>query len=357
MKTSVFVVMNEFNSKILIENYKILQKQFFKLGLDIAQFAVVEDLLGVDYKSFGTGLKIFIEDEDKKASSLLVPLNKMDDFGNGIFASAENNMIVINKTILESMEDFKKIVNDVLKINYDNFSIKCFGINEENLCNYLKEFKNSNNVFDYFTQTEYGDSLIVFRFISSVAPNIKDGIVSMFVKDLKDTFYASKDVSLSRAVFEILTLRKIKISTAESFTSGQVANTIIRENAGASAIIEDAYVVYSDKIKHTVLGVEQATLQKYTAVSAETAYEMIIGLLNKSSCDIAIATTGYANHTDPKLSGLFFTAVGDKDAVHVYRHKIDGDREFVIRYGANVAIFELIKKLRQNALNISNFAI
>ena len=105
------------------------------------------------------------------------------------------------------------------------------------------------------------------------------------------------------------------------------------------------------------MDVELATLQKFTAVSAETAYEMITGLLKKSSCDIAVATTGYANHENPQLSGLFFTAVGDKDAVHVYRHKINGDREFVIRYGANVAIFELIKKLRQNALNISNFAI
>lgn len=357
MKTSIFVVMDELNSKIIIENYKILQKQFFKLGLDIAQFSIVEDLLGVDYKSFGTGLKVFIEDEDKKASQLLVPLNKMDDLGNGVFASAENNMIVINKLILESMDDLKKVVNDILKINYDNFSIKCFGINEDNLHKYLKEFKNSNNVFDYFSQTEYGDSLVIFRFLSSVGDNIKDGIVSMFVKDLKDAFYASKDVSLSRAAFEILTLRKIKISTAESFTSGQVANTIIRENAGASAIIEDAYIVYSDSVKHNVIGVENATLQKYTAVSAETAYEMVTGLLTKSSCDIAIATTGYANHTDPQLSGLFFTAVGDNVAVHVYKHKIDGDRDFVIRYGANVAIFELIKKLRQNALNITNFAV
>lgn len=357
MKTSIFAVMSENNSKILIDNYKVLQKQLFKLGLDIAHFAVIEDLLGVDYKSFGTGLKIFIEDDEAKASSLLVPLNKMDDFGNGIFSSASNNMIVINKSALNSMDKFREIVKNVLKLDYDNYSIKCFGISEENLCNYLKEFKNNNNVFDYYTQTEYGDSLIVFRFLTNITTSVKDGIVSTFVKDLKDTFYASKDVSLSRATFEILTLRKVKISTAESFTGGQVANTIIRENAGSSAIIEDAYVVYSDKIKHNVLGVEQSTLTKFTAVSAETAYEMVIGLLGKNTCDVAIATTGYANHTNPKLSGLFFTAVGDKEAVHVYKHKIEGDREFVIKYGTNVAMFELIKKLRQNALNISNFAI
>ncbi len=357
MNTSIFVVMSNLNSKMFIQNFNVLKKQLFKLGLDIAQFAVVEDLLGVDYKSFGTGLKVFIEDDQKRASSLLVPLNKMEEVDSGTFVSTAQNMIVINNKTLESMDKLDKVIKDVLKIDYDSYAIKCFGVNENNLANYLSEFKKNNDVFDYFAQTEYGDNLIIFRFLSSVSSKIKDGIVSMFVRDLKDTFYASKDVSLSRAAFEILTLRKIKISTAESFTSGQVANTIIRENAGASAIIEEAHVVYSDEVKHKVLGVEKDTLKKFTAVSAEVAYEMITGLLEKSDCDIAIATTGYANSDEPKLSGLFFTAVGDKDAVHVYRHKINGDREFVIRYGANVAIFELIKKLRQNALNIANFAI
>ena len=357
MKTSIFVVMNDLNSNVFIENFKVLKKQLFKLGLDVEQFVIAKDLLGLDYKTFGTGLKIFVEDDEKKASSLVVALHKMNKINDNIFASAEENMLIINKTILESLDELKKVVNDTLKLYCDSYPIKCFGINEDNLLNYLKDFKNSNNVFDYYTQTDCGDSLIILRFLSNVNDKIKDGIISMFVRDLKDAFYASKDVSLSRAVFEILSLQKIKISIAESFTSGQVANTIIRENAGASAIIEEAYVVYSDESKHKNLGVDLSTLKKFTAVSAETAYEMVLGLLDKNCCDIAIATTGYANHTDSRLSGLFFTAVGDKNAVHVYKHKIIGDREFVIKYGTNVAIFELIKKLRQNALNIANFAI
>lgn len=357
MKTSIFIVMNDINSQMVIQNFKVLKKQLFKLGLDVTQFAVMEDLLGVDYKSFGTGVKIFIEDESKKASSLLVPLNKMDDIGNGMFACASQNMLVLSNKTLESFDILSNAVKNILKIEYDSYTIKCFGVNEDNLANYLKDFKNNNNVFDYFTHTDYGDNLVVFRFMSNIDEKIKNSIISMFVKDLKDTFYASKDVSLARAVFEILTLRKVRISTAESFTAGQVANTIIRENSGASAIIEDAYVVYADRTKQKMLEVSKNTLAKHTAVSAEVAYEMAIGLLEKSGCDVVVTTTGYANNTDPNLSGLFFTAVGDKNAVHVYKHKINGDREFVIKYGTNVAIFELIKKLRQNTLNISNFVV
>ena len=43
MNTSVLVVMGNDKAKWIVENYNILYKQFFKLGLDITQFGVVND--------------------------------------------------------------------------------------------------------------------------------------------------------------------------------------------------------------------------------------------------------------------------------------------------------------------------
>jgi len=42
------------------------------------------------------------------------------------------------------------------------------------------------------------------------------------------------------------------------------------------------------------LGVSEDTLDKYGAVSKETALEMAKGLLNKTSVDVALSVTGIA---------------------------------------------------------------
>ena len=354
MNVSIFVVMNNRNAKWLIENYNILYKQFFKIGLDIAQFAIVEDLLGIDYKAFSKGLTIFIEDDDKKASSLLVPLNQMQDCGNGVFVNPSSNQLIIKLDILNSLDNIKKVVAEKLKINYVDYSIKCFGLSEENLSNYLREYKISNNIFDYYIDTKCGDSLIVFRFLASIDKTIQENIVSVFVKDLKSAFYASKDVGLAEAVCEILTIRNIKISVVENFTGGKLTDTLLNENDNAQQILEDTLTAYSSKSLQRMLGVDKRILEQHSEVSAEAVYEMVTSMLSKSDCDIVVATSGYKSTQE---SGLFFTAVGDRDAVNVYKHSINGDKNFVIQFGTNTTIFELIKKLRQNTLNISNYAV
>ncbi len=356
MNVSVFVVMDNEKVKWLVDNYNILYKQFFKLGLDITQFAFVDDLLGIDYKSFSKGLTIFVEDDSKKASALLVPLNQMQDCGNGIFISPANNIVIVNINIFNSFDDFHTMLKTNLKIDYANYCIKCFGIGEINLKNYLKEYKLSNNVFDYYVSTESGDSLIIFRFLSSVNKNIQDNIVSLFVKELKQSFYASKDITLSQAVCEILTLRNLKISIAETFTGGEVVRSITNNN-DANKIINDAIVLLSTQSINRILGVDNKILSQYTEVSAESVYEMATNVLNKTKCDIAVVLTGFINNTNKDLNGLFFTAIGDSNAVNVYKHKASGDKPFIIKYATNTVIFEIIKKLRQNALNISNYAV
>ena len=84
---------------------------------------------------------------------------------------------------------------------------------------------------------------------------------------------------------------------------------------------------------------------------------MATGLLDLTKADIVIATTGYANHESPELNGLFFTAIGDNQAVNVYKHKYVGNRKDTIKYGVNVALFETIKKLRQNTLKNIDFVV
>jgi nicotinamide-nucleotide amidase len=87
--------------------------------------------------------------------------------------------------------------------------------------------------------------------------------------------------------------RGLKIATAESCTGGLVAGTLT-EIAGSSDVVDCGFVTYSNAAKQKMLGVAPTTLERYGAVSAETAEEMAAGALKRSDADLAVAITGIA---------------------------------------------------------------
>lgn len=83
------------------------------------------------------------------------------------------------------------------------------------------------------------------------------------------------------------------VVTAESCTGGLIA-AAITSPAGASDIFERGYVTYSNAAKTDLLGVREATLEAFGAVSEEVAGEMAEGALTRSGATMAIAVTGIA---------------------------------------------------------------
>lgn len=107
---------------------------------------------------------------------------------------------------------------------------------------------------------------------------------------------------LSQRIGQVLYAHKAMLSCAESCTGGAVASTII-DTAGSSQWFERGFVTYTNQSKIDVLGVSIDTLQRYGAVSIQTAGEMALGVLhnlqaNPSYADQytqwAISTTGVA---------------------------------------------------------------
>ena len=113
---------------------------------------------------------------------------------------------------------------------------------------------------------------------------------------------------LARDIVERASARGVTVSTAESLTAGMIASTIA-DIPGASAVLRGGAVTYCDEIKHRVLGVEQETLDRYTAVSHQTAREMASGSLELYQSDIAVSATGYAGPgggTEDDPAGTFY---------------------------------------------------
>lgn len=83
------------------------------------------------------------------------------------------------------------------------------------------------------------------------------------------------------------------IAAAESCTGGMVS-AAITDVAGSSAIFDRGFVTYTNAAKVAMLGVEQATLDAFGAVSEQVAGEMAAGALHASNATLAVSTTGIA---------------------------------------------------------------
>lgn len=92
------------------------------------------------------------------------------------------------------------------------------------------------------------------------------------------------------------TLRELgcKISTAESCTSGYISN-ILTSVPKSSDYFEGSMVVYSNKSKIDVLGIEKELIDSHTEVSEQVACRMAQRIKEIMKTDYSIATTGYAD--------------------------------------------------------------
>ena len=97
----------------------------------------------------------------------------------------------------------------------------------------------------------------------------------------------------ARALLDLCRAKKLMIATAESCTGGLVAATLT-EIPGSSDAVERGFVTYSNAAKEAMLGVPGATLEKFGAVSRETAEAMAQGALAHSPADLSVAITGIA---------------------------------------------------------------
>jgi nicotinamide-nucleotide amidase len=85
----------------------------------------------------------------------------------------------------------------------------------------------------------------------------------------------------------------LSLATAESCTGGLVA-AALTDVPGSSAVLDRGYVTYSNRAKQEMLGVSEATLAAYGAVSEEVAREMCEGALQNAGVDLTVSITGIA---------------------------------------------------------------
>ncbi|MFT6333132.1 MAG: PncC family amidohydrolase [Lentimonas sp.] len=111
-------------------------------------------------------------------------------------------------------------------------------------------------------------------------------------------------------IIELAAKANIKIVSAESCTGGLISY-ILTEISGSSKVFERGFVTYCNEAKIENLKVEAEIINKFGAVSPETAQQMAIGAVKNSNANLSIAITGIAGPsggTENKPAGLIYMA-------------------------------------------------
>ncbi|RKT11345.1 nicotinamide-nucleotide amidase [Streptomyces sp. 1114.5] len=117
------------------------------------------------------------------------------------------------------------------------------------------------------------------------------------------------------------------VAVAESLTGGLLA-LVLTEPPGASEVFVGSVTAYTDEVKHGVLGVERALLERRGAVDAEVARQMADGVRRLMGSTYALSTTGVAGpqSQDGRPVGTVFIALADADGTRVISPNLHGDR-------------------------------
>ncbi len=160
------------------------------------------------------------------------------------------------------------------------------------------------------------------------------------------------DGSLPATLGQLLKSKNFVLSAAESCTGGMLGETVTSV-AGSSDWFDRVMVTYSNKAKMDLLGVSPKTLERYGAVSRQTALEMVQGVRKRAGSQCALAITGIAGPgggSPEKPVGTVFISMSVEDTYLVHRFLFPGTRQEVRKLTVETALDWLRRFLKYGSL-------
>lgn len=155
------------------------------------------------------------------------------------------------------------------------------------------------------------------------------------------------DDTLTGVVARQLLSQGFTMASAES-CSGGLLSKMVTDLPGSSQYYWGSVISYSNEAKQSLLGVNPQTIEKYGAVSSQTAAEMAAGLKKVSGVDIAVSITGIAGPdggSEAKPVGLVYIGLAFKETMEVKEMRFVGDRNSVRTLAAKSALDMVRRRL------------
>ena len=170
-------------------------------------------------------------------------------------------------------------------------------------------------------------------------------LVEKIVGKLGVAVFSVQDETMEEVVGKLLAAREKTLSVAESCTGGLIGARLT-DVPGSSKYFIEGVVAYSNDAKTRSLGVPDATLAEFGAVSEETASAMAIGMRDRAKTDYAVSVTGIAGPdggTSEKPVGTVFIGYSDASTTKTLKLVLPGDRE-LIRWRSSQAALDYLRR-------------
>ena len=139
------------------------------------------------------------------------------------------------------------------------------------------------------------------------------------------------------------------LATAESCTGG-LLGALLTAVPGSSDVYRGGVISYCNAVKHGLLGVPEALLEEYGAVSWQVAEAMAEGACRAAQADFGVSTTGLAGPDGDgsgKPVGLVYVGcAGPKGVTHRELH-LTGSRDEIRQQACREALALLESRLEK----------
>jgi nicotinamide-nucleotide amidase len=210
---------------------------------------------------------------------------------------------------------------------YERGILRLFGIPESEIANTLRAAESEGLPLDQLEITtclRRGEIEVATSY-EAPAQAAYDAFVDFVAERHADTLFSRDGSTIDEQVAGLLKGRTVAV--AESCTGGLMAARLT-ERAGSSGYFLGGIVAYSNEAKVAQVGVEEALIARFGAVSTEVAEALADGAASRFGADIGIGITGIAGPdggTEEKPVGLVCFSVcrrtpdgdgrvGDRDA-------------------------------------------
>lgn len=177
-------------------------------------------------------------------------------------------------------------------------------------------------------------------------------LIDIIKKNLEPHIFSDDGKELEEVAAQLLLKRGLKLAVAESCTGGLLSHRLTNV-PGSSGYFLAGITAYSNDAKTGLLDVPTSTIERYGAVSSETAKKMAEGVRIRYGADLGLSVTGIAGPgggTVQKPVGLVYTGLSWKSNTEVSENRFLGNRDTVKFQSSQKALDMLRRQLLQQQI-------
>jgi nicotinamide-nucleotide amidase len=163
--------------------------------------------------------------------------------------------------------------------------------------------------------------------------------------------YSRNGDALEVVVGEMLRRGQATLAVAESCTGGMLGERITAV-PGSSDYFAGGFITYTDRMKAELLGVPPELLERFGAVSPETARAMAEGARRRAGATYALSVTGVAGPGpqpgpggESIPAGTVYVGIADPSETHAVPRQFLGDRQRIRMFTTQMALDVLRRRL------------